>query len=182
MLSPAAPPTYFRLSLLGHRVLDLLLGLGRGPLAQAPLLRYALVGSLAAAIFQTATDGVAEAPSAEADVGVATAGLFGSGTATSRADLAEVDIASLYAYRPAVARFSRELALERSALAAATLLRSRDGGPVDVAAVATDLLAAARARDAHTADGWVSAAATLFADDQRAEADLRYLIRRYGLH
>lgn len=146
-------------------------------MAQAPLMRYVLVGTLAIAIWQ----GVSPETEAVAPAQVMTAGLFGSGTQTAWASQDELDLAALHAHKPAVARYAKELGLDRSALEATTLLLARDGAEADVAGLAERLRSVAVARGAYTPGGWVEAASTLFGDAARAEAELRYLIRRYGL-
>lgn len=179
MLTPARPSAYFHLSLLGHRIADVLCGVRGGALAKAPLLRYVLVATLAIAIAQGSS--AKHERASATDLQTATAGLFGSGTSTALADGTATELAAIDNYRSAIARLTRDLALERSALTAATLLRARGGSDVDVDALAAELADAAHARGAFTGKGWVAAAATLFDDVARAEADLHYLIRRYGL-
>ena len=179
MPTAATPSTYFRLSLLGHQLMDALSGVRKGALTRVPVLRYALAGTLGLAVAQATmqgrADGVASADRAE----VVTAGLFGSAPAAV-ANFTDRDLAALKTYTPAIARYSKALALDRSALAATTLLSARGDASVNVRHLARALQAAAVNEDAVTPAGWVAAAATLFGD-AGAEDDLNFLIQRYSL-
>ena len=177
MTSPTSSPNLFwRLSLLGHQVMDVVRGTRRGALTAQPLLHYAVLGFFAIAALQVAGSGTSTtAPSPQTQF--ATAGLFGAG-ATETSPAAD-DLAALDRYRTPVARHANRMGLDRTALEVAVLLAARDGAEVDVRAFAKTLQSAAA--DAATHDAWVRAAATLFPAPDAAEAQLRYLIRRYGL-
>ena len=176
---PPSPTLLWRLSLLGHRVVDVLRGARHTDLAALPLLRYAVIGFFGLATLQLLS-GVA-APAPHTATRVATAGLFGAGGASATTAGVDADLAALERYRRPVARAANRLALDRTALEAAILLAARTRSDVDVAAFAKTLHDAAAARHATTHDAWVATAATAFPAPASAEAQLRHLIRRYGL-
>ena len=161
-------------------------GVGRGSVT-VPLLRYALLGSLAAAALQVSTrragapDAAGTAHVVASPPHVSTAGLFGGLGPQATPSPTDADLAAIERYRRPVARAANARGLDRTALRAAVTLAARTRPDVDVAAFAKTLHAAAAARDARTHDAWVAAAATLFPAPATAEAQLRHLIRRYGL-
>ena len=179
MHTPAAPSAYFRLSLLGHQLMDALRGIRKAAPTQAPVLRYALAGTLGLAVMQAATQERAGDIASAEETQVATASLFG-GAPSAVENFTEDDLDALKTYTPAIARYSKELALDGSALAAATLLSARGKASVNVQRLARGLQAAAVNENAVTPGGWVAAAATLF-EDARAADDLTFLIQRYSL-
>ena len=160
-------------------MMDALRGIRKAAPTQAPVLRYALAGTLGLAVMQAATQERAGDIASAEETQVATASLFGSAPAAVE-NFTNGDLTALEAYTPAIARYSKELALDRSALAAATLLSARGEAWVNVRRLARGLQAAAVDENAVTPAGWVAAAATLFPDADAAD-DLSFLIQRYSL-
>ncbi len=182
---------YFRLSLLGHKVLDLVGSTvsPKGVLARLPLIRYTLLVTVLLAGYQYATFQTADLGHAvEAFVtpqpAFATASVFASTAPNAGAERAAADVVLIDHYRKPVAQLSLKLDLDRSVLMAMALLRSQNFTPAatpDLPGLAGTLAASARERGAVTPGEWLSAAADTFEDPAAAEATMAYYLRRYGL-
>ena len=183
----------WRLSLLGHKVLDLVASTAspKGALGKLPLIRYSLLFTVLVAGFQavssqllpTATQSTSPSGPAARTVPAA-AGLFGSAGPVAVADRTTRDLALIEAFRKPVAQLSLKLNVDPAVLTAMALLRNRDlpaGVSVDLAPLASALAAAAAQQHVVTPGEWLTAAASTFTDTASPEATLTHYLRRYGL-